>query len=313
MLVVAVGGVMGQSAGPVTSQLIRRMMRTRTDDSSRVVGDLAGYSRRSSEARDMTRSRKTGMPSGSIATGLSPVAPTRIPRPSGAPRQVSRAGIGHFGPRSARVLHRRNRAGRPPTAPRGPFPLTCGGGIDYVRLAQWQMADVEGRRRPEERPDGRAMAREPIRRMVAASECNPDMFSLISRSGHRPSRPRGPGLASPWPRRCASVAPSWDQVTKDDDVRFFPPDSPSVVGQDLLERGFPTDAASSQVVLICERPGRPADARGLRPMSTPWPAGSTSIAQATPELGFKKLDTHRTPVIGPRLLGDGEDGRARRC
>ena len=54
-----------------------------------------------------------------------------------------------------------------------------------------------------------------------------------------------------------AVAPSWDRVTRDDDVRFFPPGSPSVVGQDLLERGFPQDAASSQVVVIGERPEGP--------------------------------------------------------
>ena len=30
------------------------------------------------------------------------------------------------------------------------------------------------------------------------------------------------------------LAPPWDQVTKDDDVRFFPADSPSVIGQELL-------------------------------------------------------------------------------
>ena len=36
------------------------------------------------------------------------------------------------------------------------------------------------------------------------------------------------------------------------------------------------------------------------------------FAQAHPELGIKKLDTHRSPVIGPRLIGDGADGDARR-
>src|SRR3954462_1655468 len=50
-----------------------------------------------------------------------------------------------------------------------------------------------------------------------------------------------------------AVAPSWEQVSKDDDVRFFPPGSPSVVGQDLLERGFPRDASSSALVVIAER------------------------------------------------------------
>src|SRR5262249_7871599 len=50
-----------------------------------------------------------------------------------------------------------------------------------------------------------------------------------------------------------AVAPSWDRVSRDDDVRFFPPGFPSVVGQELLEHGFPQDAASSQVVVIGER------------------------------------------------------------
>lgn len=50
-----------------------------------------------------------------------------------------------------------------------------------------------------------------------------------------------------------STAPPWEQVSRDDDVRFFPPGYPSVVGQDLLERGFPRDASSSQAVVITER------------------------------------------------------------
>ena len=48
-------------------------------------------------------------------------------------------------------------------------------------------------------------------------------------------------------------APGWDQVTKDDDVRFFPPEYLSVIGQDLLERGFLKDASISQLVLVYER------------------------------------------------------------
>src|SRR5207253_6547022 len=34
------------------------------------------------------------------------------------------------------------------------------------------------------------------------------------------------------------------------------------------------------------------------------------FAQSHPDLGFKKLDTHRSPVIGPRLIGSSNDGRA---
>src|SRR3954452_18182313 len=83
-------------------------------------------------------------------------------------------------------------------------------------------------------------------------------------------------------------APPWDQVTKDDDVRFFPRDFPSVIGQELLERGFPRDAASSQLVLVYERadgPLSPADFAAGEDRAGAF----TSFALAEPELGFKKM------------------------
>ena len=49
------------------------------------------------------------------------------------------------------------------------------------------------------------------------------------------------------------LAPPWDRVTKDDDLGLFPSDSLSVIGQELLERGFPQDASSSDLVLIYQR------------------------------------------------------------
>ena len=61
-------------------------------------------------------------------------------------------------------------------------------------------------------------------------------------------------------RRPASFAPRWDQVTKDDDVRFFPPDSLSVIGQDLLERGFP-----ERRLELPARPGLRAQERTVTP------------------------------------------------
>jgi RND superfamily putative drug exporter len=105
------------------------------------------------------------------------------------------------------------------------------------------------------------------------------------------------------------VAPGWDQVTQDDHVRFFPADFPSVVGQDLLERGFPRDASSSQVVLVYERRDGPltvGDFGYVEKAATRF----YEFAQAHRDLGFKKLDTHRSPVIGPRLIGTSADGRA---
>ena len=102
-------------------------------------------------------------------------------------------------------------------------------------------------------------------------------------------------------------APLWDDITKDDDVRFFPRDSPSVIGQELLERGFPQDAASSQVVIVYERadaPLTPADFSAVEDRA----ADFHKFSQANPELGVKKIDTHRSPVIGPRLIGKDPDG-----
>lgn len=107
------------------------------------------------------------------------------------------------------------------------------------------------------------------------------------------------------------IAPRWDQVTKDDDVRFFPAECLSVVGQDLLERGFPADASSSQLVLVYERKHgnvTPDDFHHVENVAE----SLFQFAQSHPALGIKRIDTHRTPVIGPRLIGsrvDGQEGR----
>ena len=104
------------------------------------------------------------------------------------------------------------------------------------------------------------------------------------------------------------AAPRWEQVTKDDNVRFFPADSLSVIGQDLLERGFPADASSSQLVLVYERKHghvTPEDLRYIEKVASSF----YQFAQSASELGVKKLDTHRSPVIGPRLIGTSADGK----
>jgi len=103
------------------------------------------------------------------------------------------------------------------------------------------------------------------------------------------------------------LAPPWDRITKDDDLGLFPADSPSVIGQELLERGFPQDASSSDLVLIYERKnGR------LTPDDFRFVDGEASslcqFAQEHPELGVNKIDTHRSPVIGPLLIGSSADG-----
>jgi RND superfamily putative drug exporter len=104
------------------------------------------------------------------------------------------------------------------------------------------------------------------------------------------------------------LGPRWNDVTKDDDVRFFPADSLSVIGQGLLERGFPSDASSSQLVLVYERrDGRvtPADLRYIEDAASRL----HQLAQSHPEFGIEKRpDTPMTPVIGPRLIGTNSNG-----
>src|SRR5262245_8301939 len=106
-----------------------------------------------------------------------------------------------------------------------------------------------------------------------------------------------------------ALAPPWDRITRDDDLGLFPADSPSVIGQELLERGFPQDASSCDLVLIYER----QDGR-LTPGDFRFVDGEASslsrFAREHPGLGVKTIDTHRTPVVGPRLIGSRADGHA---
>ena len=88
----------------------------------------------------------------------------------------------------------------------------------------------------------------------------------------------------------------------------FPADSLSVIGQDLLERGFPADASSSQLVLVYERKHGHVTRDDLRYIED-VAAKLYEFGQSHPELGIKKLDRHSTPVIGPRLIGTSADGQ----
>ncbi len=106
-------------------------------------------------------------------------------------------------------------------------------------------------------------------------------------------------------------APAWESVSKDDDVRFFPAHSPSVVGQGLLERGFPADTSGCEAVVIAEhRGGRLSEqdyayikevSTCLRRLVNEEEAGQKSST-------FKKVVDYREPVVGPRLIGTGPKG-----
>jgi putative drug exporter of the RND superfamily len=103
------------------------------------------------------------------------------------------------------------------------------------------------------------------------------------------------------------LAPPWDRITKDDDLGLFPADCPSVIGRELLERGFPQDASSSELVLIYQRNDGPLKVGDFRFVDAEA-SGLSRLAQENPDLGIKKIDTHSTPVIGPRLIGSRADG-----
>ncbi len=111
------------------------------------------------------------------------------------------------------------------------------------------------------------------------------------------------------------LAPKWESINQDDDVRFFPPGSPSVIGAEMLQRGFPADAESCNAVIIVERPdGKLNDADyafirevtrrlrsliGTEAMTSEGMAGKDKIAKVT---------DYREPVVGPRLIGNARDG-----
>src|SRR3954452_7026983 len=91
------------------------------------------------------------------------------------------------------------------------------------------------------------------------------------------------------------IAPKWESVSKDDDVNFFPAGYPSVIGQSLLNRGFPKDVASSQAVVIAER----ADGKLSRADFDYVVALSSRFSRlkmTEPSMGIKQVVDYRVPV-----------------
>ena len=103
------------------------------------------------------------------------------------------------------------------------------------------------------------------------------------------------------------VAPAWESVTKDDDVSFFPAGFPSVIGQSLLKRGFPGDAASSQCVIVAARSDGVLT-RGDYDYVVRLSTRLSQFKQEDPKLEIRQVIDYRLPVLGPRLVGDASEG-----
>ncbi len=104
------------------------------------------------------------------------------------------------------------------------------------------------------------------------------------------------------------TAPNWNDISQDDNVRLFPAGSLSVAGQDLLDEGFP-GVASSDIVLIAERPDRPLDdadrvfvtglADRLRELVT---AKGPAAPPGRPDWKILQVTDYREPFLGDRLV-----------
>ena len=105
----------------------------------------------------------------------------------------------------------------------------------------------------------------------------------------------------------AWISPPWSSVSRDDDVRFFPAEYPSVVGRGLLERGFPADLSDSTVVILVERSGAQLTRSDLS-FADRLTKVVRRLMDENPELAIKSVTDHHKPVIGERLLVQGSEG-----
>jgi len=106
-----------------------------------------------------------------------------------------------------------------------------------------------------------------------------------------------------------SFAPSLESIQRDDNVGFFPKHYPTVIGDDLLQRGFGSDRASSQMVVAVERSGGVLSREDFA-FADKLSTALGKFRDENPQWGLKPLVTYKTPIIGPRLIGTaGEAGK----
>jgi RND superfamily putative drug exporter len=112
------------------------------------------------------------------------------------------------------------------------------------------------------------------------------------------------------------VAPDWHTVTKDDDVSFFPANSPSVVGQKLLIRGFPDDISNSSAVIVAENPQGRLSAEQLsyvdtlaRTIKAKFSDVDEKDVKTNKRAGIRAVLDRTEPGVGSRLVSKPVDGK----
>src|SRR5262249_60557932 len=91
-----------------------------------------------------------------------------------------------------------------------------------------------------------------------------------------------------------------------DDIRFLPARCDSVRGYHLLEEAFPQDVFASRVIFAVERHDSALTENDLAIINDVIDR-LNALRQEEPALQIGKINSHRDPYIGKRLLS--EDGR----
>jgi RND superfamily putative drug exporter len=97
------------------------------------------------------------------------------------------------------------------------------------------------------------------------------------------------------------LAPAWQCKTQDDDIRFLPPDTPSVRAFRLLEQAFPQDVFACRAIFTLERADAPLSDEDLS-LVDDIVTCLEGLKRDEPGLKIGAIASHRDPVIGKRLI-----------
>jgi putative drug exporter of the RND superfamily len=103
------------------------------------------------------------------------------------------------------------------------------------------------------------------------------------------------------------LAPDWKSQSQDDDIRFLPPDSPSVRSFQLLERAFPNDLSASKAIFTIERAGAPLSTCDFDLVDRML-ARLEQLRQEQPSFPITGISSYKDGPVGRRLVS-----RDRQC